>query len=205
MQKKELEILLSKLRGFDHPKLGLEQYETSSSVAADMLWNAFNNGDIRGKVIADLGCGAGILGFGAALLGARKVFFVDIDDNALEIARKNKVFLEKVTGGKILCQFVHMPIGKFTKKVDVVLENPPFGTKNIHADKVFLEKAFVLAPVVYSFHKYSTREFVRKFAHEQAFHLVAVYRYRFPIRAQFSFHTSRLQYIDVACWMLQKD
>ncbi len=49
----------------------LEQYKTSAHLAAQMLLliqNEFN--DIEDKVIADLGCGTGILGIGAVVLGS---------------------------------------------------------------------------------------------------------------------------------------
>jgi len=42
----------------------------------------------RGMTVLDLGCGTGVLGIGALLLGA-KVYFVESDGSALEIARNN--------------------------------------------------------------------------------------------------------------------
>ena len=44
--KKSLEILLSSARGFEKPLPELEQYETPSDIAADLLWNAFMDGNI---------------------------------------------------------------------------------------------------------------------------------------------------------------
>lgn len=37
---------------------------------AEMLHHIWGAGDIEGRVVADLGCGGGILSVGAALLGA---------------------------------------------------------------------------------------------------------------------------------------
>ena len=42
-----------------------------------------------GDNVADLGCGSGILAIAAALLGAAKVYAVDIDQKALELSREN--------------------------------------------------------------------------------------------------------------------
>lgn len=50
-------------------------------------WLAEN--DITDKVIIDYGCGSGILAMVAALLGAKLVYAVDIDDQALQAAREN--------------------------------------------------------------------------------------------------------------------
>lgn len=43
----------------------------------------------KGANILDMGCGSGILGIGAYLLGAKRVLAVDIDENAVIITRKN--------------------------------------------------------------------------------------------------------------------
>jgi ribosomal protein L11 methyltransferase len=51
--------------------------------------------DLQGKVVVDYGCGSGILAITAALLGAERVWAVDVDPQALvaaaENARKNAV------------------------------------------------------------------------------------------------------------------
>lgn len=45
--------------------------------------------DLKGKTVLDYGCGSGILAVAAALLGARQVWAVDIDPQALEATRSN--------------------------------------------------------------------------------------------------------------------
>ena len=110
-------------------------------------------GDIRGKVSVDPGCGTGILGIGALLLGAEKVFFVDNDECALNVAKINykKAKSESSMHGKAV--FMCCDIKEFNKKCDTVLQNPPFGTKKRHSDREFLKKAMEIAPVINSFHK----------------------------------------------------
>jgi len=77
--KKDLEIALQSLKGFEKPKIKLEQYSTDPRVAADMLWVAYMNKDLQGgqwgRVIGDFGCGTGILGLGCLLLDAEVVYF----------------------------------------------------------------------------------------------------------------------------------
>jgi putative methylase len=205
MRKKDLEVLLSKIHSFVRPHVKLEQYPTASSLAGDLLWDACQKGHIEGKVIADLGCGTGILGLGALLLGAKKVYFVDIDQGALDLAKKNKIFLEKELGKKFSASFSCSPVKEFSTKVHVVLQNPPFGVQQEHADRIFLEKAMQVAPLIYSFHKFSTRKFIETFVGNHGFHVVEVYRYAFPLQAQFSFHSSKIKRIDVGCWCLEKN
>jgi len=52
-------------------------------------WLAENN--IKGKTVVDFGCGSGILAIAAALLGAEKVYAVDIDPQALIATFENAV------------------------------------------------------------------------------------------------------------------
>jgi putative methylase len=204
MKKKELELLLSQLSGFNEPKVRLEQYQTHASIVADLLWNAKLNRHITGKVIADLGCGPGSFGIGALLLGAKKVYFLDVDKSAIKTAKENLKKAEKIAEKKLKAEFLHMDVKEFSEKVDVVLQNPPFGVKRTHHDKLFLIKAMELTKTIYSFHKISTKEFVEKFAKENGFTVKRLYRYDFPIEKSFFFHMKKVRIVDVGCWCLKK-
>src|SRR3989344_3796063 len=87
--KSGLAVVLSQLKKFEEPKVRQEQYFMDSEIAASVLWNAYLLKDIEGKTIADLGCGTGVLGVGALLMGARQVWLVDSDEKALETAKNN--------------------------------------------------------------------------------------------------------------------
>jgi len=90
MKLKELEWFLQSLDDFESPKIHLEQYSTRPHIAAHLL-HAIDTrfDDIRDKLVADLGCGAGILTTGAAVLGAGCVVGFDLDEQALTICRGN--------------------------------------------------------------------------------------------------------------------
>ena len=45
--------------------------------------------DVDGKDVIDVGCGSGILGIAAKITGAKSVYMCDIDEQAVEFARKN--------------------------------------------------------------------------------------------------------------------
>lgn len=204
MNKKQLAILLSKIRVFENPDIKLEQYSTDSNIAADLLWNAYLEGDIHGKVVADLGCGPGTFGLGALILGAKEVSFVDIDKNILKVAKENKEMLEKTLRTKFKAHFFNKDVSDFNKKCDVVIQNPPFGVKEKHHDKLFLMQAMGIAPVIYSFHKISTRQFVESIIRDNDFAIKRVWNYHFPIRRLFWFHKRAVFYTDVACWKAVK-
>ncbi|MBI2135208.1 methyltransferase [Candidatus Woesearchaeota archaeon] len=198
-----LAVALSKLQAFTEPKVSIEQYPTDSEIAAGVLWQAKMKGDI-GKVNADLGCGTGILGIGLALLGKVRVYMVDSDEEALEITKKNmkKVQSEYKLPGELV--FVRQDIKDFKEKTDFVVENPPFGVKNEHADREFLKKAFEVGRIVYSFHKSESKAFIDKFSTENGFRVTDAWDFDFPLKATYGFHTKRIKRIRVSCFRLEK-
>lgn len=203
--KKQLAIELSKLKGFEEVSVKLEQYATPSEIAADWLWKAAFKGDIAGKVSVDAACGPGILGCGALLLGAKKVYFVDKDEKALEIAQKNVEVLERAYFiGK--SEFSCCDISDFSVSdlVDTVLQNPPFGTKVKHHDKIFLEKAFTIGRVGYSMHKSTTAGFVEAMARDYHFRITEVWPYDFKLPMSLPWHKKRWHNVKVAVWRMEK-
>ncbi|MBS3124314.1 methyltransferase [Candidatus Woesearchaeota archaeon] len=201
--KKSLEVLLSKLKSFEKPSLMLEQYATPSNIAAEWIWGMAMKREVSGRVFLDAACGPGILGLALLLLGAKKVYFLDKDESVLKICRENyENIKEEYEVGE--AEFVLSDISLFDAEVDAVVQNPPFGTKEGHLDKKFLEKAFSLAPLVYSMHKYSTVKFVEAIARDFNFSITEVWRYEFPIKAAFAFHKKPVKKIDVGLWRMER-
>lgn len=206
LTKSRVAIELSKLKGFEKPKVRAEQYLTEPEIAAEVLWNAFMMGDIGSirKVSADLGCGTGILGLGALMLGCQKAYFVENDKDAIKTAKKNyeKLKSEGLIKGKAV--FLCKDIADFDDKADVIMQNPPFGTKEKHADRVFLEKAFETADIIYSFHKTLTRKFVENEARKHGFVATHEFKFEFPLKQTMEFHRKKMYMIEVSCFRLEK-
>ena len=93
--KRDLEVILSKLRGFEKPSLTLEQYPTPSNIAAEWVWNMALKGEVAGKVIADAGCGPGIIGIALLLLEREKLFSLIKDQEIMPICRQNYEKIKK--------------------------------------------------------------------------------------------------------------
>jgi predicted RNA methylase len=164
MKLKELECHLQEVDGFDEPKILLEQYPTRPHIAACMIHtiaSTFN--DIEDLSILDLGCGSGVLAIGCVMLGAASVLGVDIDADALDTCQQNLEAFEMDNVDLVNMSVASADEG-LRNKFDVVVMNPPFGTKhNKGLDLLFLEKGIKLATrAVYSLHKTSTREHVLK-------------------------------------------
>jgi len=203
MTKSGLAVLLSRLEGFKEPKVREEQYLMDSEIAAFVLWNAYLLKDIEGKAIADFGCGTGMLGVGALLMGARQVWLVDSDEKALETAKNNLSKVKSEGYGLGKAEFVCSDIGKLEIKADIVIQNPPFGTKIRHNDIVFLQKALQTANVVYSFHKSETLGFLKRFLAGKNAKITHVFDFKFPIKASLSFHRRQIHRINVSCLRIE--
>jgi len=178
-----------------------EQYSTDPEIAGEILWFAYMQGDIKGKIIADFGCGPGIFGIGAALLLAKQVFFVDKDSNAIKICMKN-IGLISDKLNKPSFKIIESDIDNFSQKVDVVLQNPPFGTKIKHHDRIFLKKAFEISDVVYSLHKITSNNFIEAFSKDSGFKLTHILPFKMNLKRSYDFHKKPKYAIDIACYRI---
>jgi putative methylase len=181
---------LSKLKILETPNLKLEQYPVSPGAAAELLYIAgFEHTDLRGNII-DLGTGTGRLAIGAALMGSERITGVDTDRKALTLARANAD-----TAG-VEVDWIESTIDKIHGSYDTVIMNPPYGTRTIHADVKFLDTAFRLAPVIYSIHKSSTRDYLAKYV--QSDHTIDIVRsMKMEIPHLFNFHSKSWKSVEV--------
>lgn len=195
MRLRQLEIRLEGLESYRNPTPAWEQYQTPAPLAARLLYQAFMEGCISGHSVCDLGCGTGILGIGAAMLGGYPVFCIDIDDEALETARHNAYAIGAQTNF-IRCD-VRDPacIGRIPG-CDTVVMNPPFGAQTAHADRPFIDAALVIGQVCYGIFNAGSRMFIEGYVQGRAT-LEEVVSARFPIKRTFSFHTREVSEIGV--------
>ena len=191
VSKRQLEIQLGKLKILQSPQLRLEQYPVSAKVAAELLHMAgFEHHDLQGKTI-DLGTGTGRLAIGAATMGSKQVTGVDIDERSITLARENAI------AAGVRVEWVVSDIKEVVGAYDTVIMNPPYGTRSSHADVQFLERAFELAPVSYSIHKSSTREFLRRVIERKNRRIDAVRSMSLDIPHLFPFHQKKWEKVDV--------
>lgn len=201
MNKKKLAVVLSKLKKLDHYNINLEQYQTDSELAAGILWDASLGNNIKNKTIADLGCGNGIFGIGAILLGAKKVFFVDSDKAATNLVKEN---LNSMKINRSRYTIINDDISGFDKKVDLVMMNPPFGVVKRHNDQYFLEKAFEISNMIISMHKIESKKFIEQLSSKHGFEVEKIKELTFGIKKIMKFHTKKIHGVKVGCWMLKR-
>ena len=195
MKKKQLEILLQQTPAFPKPQPCLEQYQTPATIAADMLFFAYQNHDVFQKNVVDLGCGTGIFSVGAAVLGAKSVTGIDIDKESILLAK------DFARNHNVDVAFIVQDISLSDFSADTVIMNPPFGAQknNVHADQLFLKKAIEHSSVIYSLHLTKTISYLEKFIENCGGKIDNVFETPFPLKAQFDFHKKLIETVPVSC------
>ncbi len=170
INKNKLGLILSKL---EESHRTLLQLSLSPGMVAKILFKF--RGDIKNKVVYNLGCGTGRFAIGSALLGAKAVYGVDIDRTMLDIARENALHVQHMTGIQLssLCHWRLKDAFKLYEKCDTVVQFPPINT-----DILFFIKALDIARNVYSIHKPDREEELRQLAKKYKAKTIKIKKYR---------------------------
>ncbi len=202
VRKRDLERALSQIEAHPSPNAYLEQYTTPSNVAAEMLYlAAYVYDDIVDKTVVELGCGTGRLAIGASLLGAKKVFGVDVDGVAVRLAQKNA----EIMGVKENTHWIIADIDVVKGGFDTVLQNPPFGVQRRRADRRFMSKSLELSSTIYSFHKSGgrNREFIKRFIEGHGGRVTNIFPLKMEIPRMFKFHTKKKKITQVDLYRIE--
>ncbi|GMR42540.1 hypothetical protein PMAYCL1PPCAC_12735, partial [Pristionchus mayeri] len=191
---------LGQVKDFEKPKITLEQYATDKEMAANVINLIDEEVGLEGNTVLDLGCGCGMLSIAASAMGAAYCLGVEIDEDAAAICKKNVEELEcEEVVDILLADALTAPLPH--NFFDVVLLNPPFGTKkNEGIDIQFVEKALKCVKEegsVYSFHKSSTRSFLLKKGEELGAETRAAAQMRWKLSNTYRFHKKKAVDIDV--------
>lgn len=197
MKLNRLEQHLQDVDSFENPKIKLEQYMTPPHIAACMLHAIQSTyDDLENKVVADLGCGSGMLMIGSQLLGAAFCTGFDIDRDALKLCTDNLEQFDLTSCDLIRTDVLRLS-DRFYKFYDTVILNPPFGTNNKGVDVEFLKTAVNLSRGrVYSLHKTNTREYIQSKARSWKVKGEVIAELRFNLPFSYSFHKKKS--VDIA-------
>ncbi len=209
MRQRQLAMLLSRLPLVEKPLLSLEQYPTEGNLASKWIYSIYERGDIVDRTISDLGSGNGILGFACALMGAKSVKMIDVDDASVELISSNKELLrnELETLGYPSIDIISHNINATLPKeleADTIIMNPPWGRQTKGADRPFLEAAFnSSANVIHLMHSSKAKHPIAM-AKEKGWMVEHTLDADFRIRAAFHHHKSPIQTSKATCWRFSR-
>ena len=127
-------------------------YHATTRLCLDWLTNE----DLQDKVVIDYGCGSGILGIAALLLGARQVYAVDIDPQAVLATKQNA---ERNQVDERLLAFLPEEFNDYCAENDVIpvdiiaaniLAKPLIGLAPYFATLIAVQGRLVLAGLIES-------------------------------------------------------
>ena len=170
-----------------------------------------------------------MLGIAAAMMGAGHVLGIDVDEDALEIAKRNVRGIlfgeddedddeddedDEVDDDDPVpsCELLHMDVTRIPLMpslrncCDTVVTNPPFGTKGKKGiDVEFLRAAFHLSTrAVYSLHKTSTRDYIGKWAARNgAVSAEPIVELRYDLPKTYGFHRQNSVDVMVDVWRFE--
>jgi len=193
-------MLLESLDPHPSPSPRLEQYTTTGEDAARLLWKVRDW--LQGRIVIDLGCGTGRLAIGAALLGAELVLGVDVDVEALKVAKRNA----RHAGVSHLTSWIRAKIPALSIKGDVVIQNPPFGVQHRGADREFIKCALNVASVSFSLHKKTPggRAFIKHLVESLGGSAELIDTFKIRIPRTFNFHEKRFKHVEADLYMFSR-
>ena len=144
MRQRHLAMQLSSLTPHPCQSVELEQYPTEGNLAAAWLTKIGLGDGFEGKHVLDLGAGNGVLGIGAAFLGAKHVTMVECDPMTVEVLRENVRNVDGMAMCTVLESRVEGRPLTLELPVDMVIMNPPWGVQTQRADRAFFETIFAM-------------------------------------------------------------
>ncbi|MFX1377570.1 MAG: METTL5 family protein [Promethearchaeota archaeon] len=211
LSKKELISIIQNTESFSSPKIELEQYCIDAICAVDIIYYAgFEYDDINKAFIIDLGAGTGRLSIASAFFKASYVLSIDIDIPALEILKKNILYLDLNHIIFPICadiEYFEISRKFLPKNMKITtIMNPPFGVQTRFADRPFLGRAFNFSDVVYSIHLKNPKvhKFISKYVDKFNWKIDNILPFNMVLERTFAFHTQKTKDIDVLVYRFIK-
>ena len=204
MRQRHLAMRLSSLMPHPCQSVELEQYPTEGNLAAAWLTKIDLGDGFAGKHILDLGAGNGVLGIGAAFLGAQHVTMVECDSDVVDVLQNNVKEVEGVSMCTILKARIDGSALALEQPVDMVVMNPPWGVQTLRADRVFFETIFAMEiPLIHFIHSIDA-EHLMSLAHENGYDLHSIYQDDFRLPAAYAHHSKQKASTRIRCYRLEK-
>jgi len=207
---KQLAITLSQLEQHPCNNVELEQYSIEGELAARWLMDIIEFGDLtQDCMVADLGCGNGIMAIGTLLLGAGKALAIEADEEAWGVAKSNLkgegfwemgVPIHATIGADDLASILEAELHHISE-VDLVITNPPWGRQKHHADRPFFQAIIDCGATAHLLHSAKATH-IEPFFSDAGWNAEKYGVADFALPANFEHHTSQRNKTQAAFWRL---
>ncbi len=173
----------------------MEQYQTPSWLASEIIYTAYLRGDIEDRA-GDFGCGTGRIAIGLALMGCGEVLCIDISCRDLIDALRYSRDLGVRENIDPLCWDLRKG---FYGTLDSVFMNPPFGIYRRGIDIEFLRAALRSSATVYSIFYFNIKSIrlLDSVSREYGFTMEIIGKYPMEVPAIYPSHRRRIYRIPV--------
>ena len=200
VRQRRLAMLLSSLPSHPCGDVELEQYSTSGDVAASWLAQIAAFGDFNeNTVVVDLGAGNGILGIGAALMGAAQVVLIEVDEKACSVAFEAIEAVGVENTVEVICKNVDSSVD--IAGAGVVISNPPWGVQKEKADRPFLELMLRSGAICHLMHSAESTHIESIFS-KAGWNVERYWETDFALPAAYTHHSRKQGRTRVAFWRL---
>ena len=204
MRQRHLAMQLSSLTPHPCQSIELEQYPTEGNLAAAWLTKIDIGDGFEGKHVLDLGAGNGVLGIGAAFLGAKHVTMVECDAMTVEVLQENVRNVDGMAMCTILESRVEGRPLALEVPVDMAIMNPPWGVQTKRADRAFFETIFAMQiPLIHFIHSIEA-EHLLPLAYENGYELHSIYQDDFRLPPAYAHHSKNKASTRIRCYRLEK-
>lgn len=211
MRQRHLAMALSRLPPHPAHDVALEQYATPGDLAAHWLATIDLHDPLVGTHVADLGCGNGVLGLGALLLGARRATLVDADPACLTTAEAAATLLDLADPGRLTLLHHHLAEAwphhlTAAHAPDLIIANPPWGTQAHHGDRPFLLALLAAPPATRAIHLLHHAEATHPaaLARDAGWSVEPLFEAVFPLPAAYTHHTSHQSETRARGWRFSR-
>ncbi|MFW6024778.1 MAG: METTL5 family protein [Candidatus Woesearchaeota archaeon] len=208
ISKKRIEIFISQLTSFKKPKESLEQYPIDETFWAELI-NFFHLKYKSPEIVWDFGAGTGKLSLPFFLTGSKQINFFEIDIDAIKILKKNLKVTSDLLDKDIDYKIVHKDLLKvdfsgFNVTPDLIVMNPPYGTRNKGIDSKFLKTALNFGCQIITMHKSSTKEYISNIIKNKKRDF-DVFDIDYKLKQTLKHHSSKIKEINVSLFIIEKE
>ena len=207
ISKKSIEIFISQLKNFKKPKENLEQYSIDETFWSELI-NYYRLKYEIPEIVWDFGAGTGKLSLPFIIMGSKELNFFEIDKDIIKTLKENinktsKIIKKEFNFNIFNENLLSFDFSKIDKEPDLIVMNPPYGTRNKGIDSKFLKIALNHNSKIITMHKSSTKNYIENIIKNKG-RSFDVFDVDYKLKQTLKHHTKKIKEIDVSLFIIEE-